>query len=62
MTGSAKANVKLHSTITEKHPDTWEIADMSHIKNVSLMQTHFLMNCPCGWRGWVHKDLLTTPL
>lgn len=57
MAGSAKANVNFHT------PHGWEIQDTSHIQNVSLVQTHFLMECPVdGWRGWVHKDLLTTPL
>lgn len=31
----------------------WVHRDTSHIKNVSLTASHALLECPCGWLGWV---------
>lgn len=34
----------------------WTPQSTDHIKNVSLVQTHYLMKCPCNWYGWVKKE------
>lgn len=52
MAGSAKANVKTHT----QHG--WEKQSTDHVNNVSLVQTHYLMQCTCNWRGWVVQSLI----
>jgi hypothetical protein len=49
MTTPVKNLVKTHS----EHG--WEKQSTDHIKNVSLIESHYLMKCPCNWYGWVKK-------
>jgi hypothetical protein len=56
MTGSAKANVKLHNS-----HGNFTKQDTSHLNHVSLIESHYLMECDnetCKWRGWVVKSLI----
>jgi hypothetical protein len=34
----------------------WFLCPTSHIRNVHYLLTHDLINCSCGWYGWVPQE------
>lgn len=34
----------------------WQKRTTDHIRNVDYLDTHFLVECACGFYGWIQKE------
>lgn len=52
------SNTPVDNLVKTHKAHGWETQSTDHIRNVSLVESHSLMLCPCGWHGWIKKTVL----